>query len=142
MAPNELSDRRWRSRWRVHGPYELSPSVERRVDEVNGFPPRPGAASLSRSKLSLFVRLHCWENRARHHGVFPSFGFGWFGILLLMLNLLKDVAARGAGKSFRRRVGHVDLGQGECPVLNLADGEDHCADGISRWGRTIFDRGV
>ena len=91
--------------------------------------------------LSLFVRRHCWGNRARHHGVFGSFGFGWFGILLLRLNLLKDVAARGAGKSFRRLVGHVDLGQGECTVLNLEDGEDHLADAI-RWWRTIFDGGV
>src|SRR2546425_1071546 len=48
---------------------------------------------------------------------------------------------RGAGKSFRRLVGHVVLGQGECPVLNLEDGEDHFADAI-RWWRTIFDGGV
>ena len=66
-----------------------------------------------------------------------SFGFGWFG----RLNLLNDVAARGAGKSFRRLVGRVVLGQGECPVLNLEDGEDHCADAI-RWWRTISDGSV
>src|SRR5437764_198491 len=77
----------------------------------------------------------------RSTGVFGSFGFGWFGILLLRLNLLKDVPARCAGKSFRRLVGHVDLGQGECPVLNLEDGEDHLADAI-RWWRTFFDGGV
>src|SRR5260370_24730701 len=55
------------------------------------------------------VRRHCLENRARHHGVFGSFGFGWFGILLLRLDPLKDVEARGAGKNFRRLVGHVVL---------------------------------
>src|SRR5947209_2982958 len=71
-----------------------------------------------------------------------SYGFGWLGVLLLRLNLLKVVAARGAGKSLRRLVGHVVLGQGECPVLNLEDGEDHCADGIIRWWRRIFDGGV
>ncbi len=79
------------------------------------------------------VRRHCWKHRARHHGVFGSFGYGWFGILFLRLNLHDVVAARGAGKSFRRLVGHVVLGQGECPVLNLEDGEDHFADGIARW---------
>jgi hypothetical protein len=73
---------------------------------------------------------------------FGSFGFGWFGILLLRLNLLNNVAARGAGKGFRRLVGHVVRGQGECPVLNLEDGEDHFADGIFRWWPTIFDGGV
>src|SRR5467141_4522471 len=98
-------------------------------------PERPRGAPIAtvtarRRSLQSMVRRHCWENRARHHGVFGSFGFGWFGILLLRLNLLKDVAARGAGKSFRRLVGHVDLGQGECPVLNLEDGEDHLADAI------------
>jgi hypothetical protein len=57
------------------------------------------------------------------------------------LNLLNNVAARGAGKSFRRFVGPVNLGQGECPVLNLEDGEDHLADAI-RWWRTFFDSGA
>ena len=74
--------------------------------------------------------------------VFGSYGFGWLGVLLLRLNLLEAVAAQGAGKSFRRLVGHVVLGQGECLVLNLEDGEDHCANGISGWWRTIFDGGV
>ena len=96
---------------------------------------------LSSVGCTLRVRRHGWENRAPHHGVFGSFGFGWFGILLLRLNLLNDVAARGAGKSFRRLGGHVDLGQGECPVFNLEDGEDHLADAI-RWWRTFFDGGV
>ena len=75
-------------------------------------------------------------------GVFDSYGFGWLGIVLLRLNLLKVVTAQGAGKSFRRLVGHVVLGQRECSVLNLEDGEDHFADGIIRWGRTILDGGV
>lgn len=73
---------------------------------------------------------------------FHSFGFGWFGILRLRLNLPKEVAVRTAVKSFwRRLVRHVDRGQGECPVLKLEDGEDHLADAICGW-RTIFDGGV
>src|SRR5678815_152812 len=72
--------------------------------------------------------------------------FGWLGILLLRLNLPEFEATRHclfAVKIYRRlwrTVRGPDPGQGQCPILNLEDGEDHFADAILI--RAIFDGGV
>ena len=77
-------------------------------------------------------------------GVADSFGFGWLGILLLRLNLPEFVAIRSGFKALRRLFGTVTYrGQDQCSVLNLEEGSDNLADGISTLGRRIiFDCGV
>ena len=79
-------------------------------------------------------------------GISGSFAFGWFGILLLRLNLPEFVASPpfifSGFKALRRLFGIVTYrGQGQCPVLNLEEGSDNLADAI-RWWRTFFDGGV
>src|SRR5688572_8033206 len=73
-----------------------------------------------------------------------SFRFGWFGNLLL--NLPKFVASQpfvfGGLKSFRRLLVVTQRGQGQFPVLNLVDGDNHLADATFLAGRTILDGGV
>ena len=81
--------------------------------------PRDGLPALA---LATLIGGIAWKSRV------ALWRFGsWLGIVLLRLNLPDGVAAQGAVKTFRWLVGHVVLGQGECPVLNLEDGEDHCA---------------
>src|SRR5688572_20260542 len=80
-------------------------------------------------------------------GVSASFGFGWFGIFLLRLNLPEFVARQpftfSSFKAFRRLFVTVTYrDQGQCPVLNLVDGDDHFADATFLSRRTIFDGGV
>lgn len=78
-------------------------------------------------------------------GVSGSFGVGWLGILHLWLNLPEFVARNlFIFKAYRRLFGTVaSRGQGQCPTVNLEEGDDHFADGITtlRW-RIIFDCGV
>ena len=93
----------------------------------------------------LVVRRHGREDHARHHNVFGSFGFGWFGIIFLRLNLPEFVDAKVLiFKTLRPPLRAACLavsgrGQGQCPVLNLEEGEDHFADGFRWLSRTIFD---
>ena len=100
-------------------------------------------ASGMKQKAASPGRRHGWENRARYHGVFGSFGFGWFGILLLRLNLPEDVELIPLIFEAFRRLSRLEIGQGQCPVLNLEDGDDHFADGGIRFAlRTIVDDGA
>src|SRR5688572_7368988 len=65
-------------------------------------------------------------------GVSGSFGFRWFGTLLLRLNFPEFVASPSGFKALRRLFGIVPYrGQGQCPVLNLEEGSDNLADAIS-----------
>jgi hypothetical protein len=76
-------------------------------------------------------------------GVFGSFGFRRFGILLLRLNLPEFVTSPSGFKALQSLFGIVtDRGQGQCPVLNFEEDSDSFADAISLGWRTTFDGGV
>ena len=76
-----------------------------------------------------------------HSDISGSFDFGWFGILLWRENLPKFIAILRDFKALWRLYVTVTRGQGQCPVLNFEDGDNHLADAISWWWAT-FDGGV
>ena len=83
--------------------------------------------------------LDGWESRARHHGVFGSFGVGWFGIIVLRLDLPEFVDGQVLIIETLRpplraaRLAVIGRGQGQYPVLNLDESEGHLTDG-TLWG--------